>query len=479
MLISKKVEVKWHYTNKDYYESIKNEDGQQKYIFNGYNNTFIVDVKDLMPNATVEIEFICDYCGNKGKKPYHNYRKVLEKSVIKKDACEKCRNLKRKETTLLLYGVENVMQLDEVKEKLYKTNEEKYGVKNVNKLDSIKNKIKNTIKNKYGVEYYFQTEEFKEKYKKKMNEKYGVDNAFQAEEVKEKIKDYYKKNYGVEYYSQTQDYREKFKKVNLEKYGVDNYAKSEEFKQKYQNVMKKKYGVEHYSKTNEFKEKFKSTSLEKYGVEHPAMLPDVIEKGKMTTLKKYGVEHYSKTQEFLEKVKNTNLEKYGVEFSMQNPDVASKARKTMYLRGTAPTSIQQIYYNKIIKGELNYPFKNISIDIALPFEQIAIEYDGGGHDLQVKYGNMTEEEFIQKELRRNYFLKRNGWKLIKIVSNTDKVPEKKYVLKMLEFAKNLFSQGRSWVYFYLDEGLVEYRNHKEKFDYGKLKYLKKTKREVI
>ncbi len=136
--------------------------------------------------------------------------------------------------------------------------------------------------------------------------------------------------------------------------------------------------------------------------------------------------------------------------------------------GNAPSSSQQKFLFDIIGGEENYPIGNYLLDIALPEEKIYIEYDGSGHDLSVKLGHVSEIDFRNKEIKRNYFLFRRGWKEIRIISNKDKLPNKKHIEQMISFAKNIILSGRSYVVFNIDDSTIEYQSYNSHYDFGKL-----------
>ena len=68
------------------------------------------------------------------------------------------------------------------------SNVNKYGVENVFQLDSVKNKKKITMLDKFGVEEVAQSIELREKQKQTMIEKYGVENAAHSAELLEKNK---------------------------------------------------------------------------------------------------------------------------------------------------------------------------------------------------------------------------------------------------------------------------------------------------
>ena len=127
-------------------------------------------------------------------------------------------------------------------------------------------------------------------------------------------------------------------------------------------------------------------------------------------------------------------------------------------------SKQQKYFFDLLKNKytlndsqiiMNYPMSTLYLDIALPEQNISIEYNGGGHDLSTKYAGMTKNEFIKKEWRRKYFLRQQGWKIIYIISHTDKI--NRYTtddyIKILTYARYLLKQ-EDFVEIYLDTDIV-------------------------
>ena len=79
----------------------------------------------------------------------------------------------------------------------------------------------------------------------------------------------------------------------------------------------------------------------------------------------------------------------------------------------------------------------LSLDIAFPEEQIYVEYNGGGHNLQVKLGKLSEKEFKIKEIRRYQYLKSLGWKQIEINSPNDCLPNDEELLSCVLEGINL------------------------------------------
>ena len=61
---------------------------------------------------------------------------------------------------------------------------------------------------------------------------------------------------------------------------------------------------------------------------------------------------------------------------------------------------------------MNYIFKRNAIDIAYPFEMIAIEYNGPGHFHSVLAGVESLQDAKLKDEKRANFLIQNNWKVI-------------------------------------------------------------------
>ena len=203
---------------------------------------------------------------------------------------------------------------------------------------------------------------------------------------------------------------------------------------------------------DEFKEKQKKTMMQKYGAEHPMRVPSI-----------------------RKKIESTNLEKYGHRCTLGSKEVYEKALKTKYKNGNVATSTQQEYICNLYNGTLNYPCSNYSLDIVL--DNIDIEYDGGGHNLSVKLGNTTQEEFDKKEIARNNIIKREGYKQIRIISSKDYLPSDEILLQMLDQAKEYFNTtNHTWIEYNIDTSTMRNAEHKDGiyYEYGKLRKIKKV-----
>ena len=225
------------------------------------------------------------------------------------------------------------------------------------------------------------------------------------------------------------------------------------------------------------REKIKNTMISRYGTDNIASVPEIQEKRKLTCLEKYGVPHPSQNKEFIKRRNITNQKKYGGNAPTSSEEVKRKVAESFYIRNTKRTSKQQRYICDLYGGILNYPVSYFVTDIMLLDDKIVCEVDFSGHDLIVQLGEMSQEEFNQKEIIRAETIKREGYKQIHLISKTDKLPSDKILLKMLDISKQYFKEypQHSWIEWYIDKGI--YRNAENKdgvpYDYGELRLLKR------
>ena len=114
-------------------------------------------------------------------------------------------NEKRKNTSLLRYGVDNITKLEKTKKQIEKTNILRYGCKCPLQNKDIKEKTKQTNLKLYGSEIYSGTNDWKEKINKTSLEKYGTLYPNQSEIVKTNIKKSCIKHFGVDNYRKTDE----------------------------------------------------------------------------------------------------------------------------------------------------------------------------------------------------------------------------------------------------------------------------------
>lgn len=228
-----------------------------------------------------------------------------------------------------------------------------------------------------------------------------------------------------------------------------------------------KYGVKSTLMLDNVKEQIKKTNIIKYGVENPLQNQQVKDQVKVTNLERHGVEYPAQNYEIRQKQLETNVERYGFKYSLQNEEVKRKSKQSLFKNNTAPTSRTQKYLHELLGGKLNYPLGNYYIDIVLN-DNIAFEYDGGGHDLQVKFGAVTREEFNKKETDREFYLKRRGYKIIRLVSTRDKLPEKDILLDSINRCIEYVNGKGTNSEINIDESYMRFGKNIIHYDFGTL-----------
>lgn len=411
MILDKQVEIIPRGKSISYYRSLG-------YDCN-YGTPLLVYQKDLSKNSHIPIEVQCDYCGN----TYTTTMMTLCRYDSTKNACKNCQHFKAKDSNLKKYGVESPLS-----------------------LCAVRKKIKDTIKKKYGVDNVFQDESIRKKQVKTVREKYNCDNVFQNENVKSKIRD-----------------------SLIEHYGVDNPLKSKTIRDKVKNTCKEKYGVNSPLESQQVKDKIKETCLEKYGVEFPLQNENINNKQQETMLKRYGVKNGAQNKGILEKIlingQKTNLLRYGSKSVFGNKEISDKAIKNSFLakyhNGSQKTSKNQNYLCELYNATLNAMFDTYFVDLYFPLERIYLEYNGTGHDISVKAGWVTQEDFNIKEIIRYKALKKYGLKFIKFIHNSKKLPDDQVLLDFKDIGfQLLLSTNNNWISFDLDTYEIEtkYKN---------------------
>jgi very-short-patch-repair endonuclease len=296
-------------------------------------------------------------------------------------------------------------------------------------------------------------------------------------------------------------YPQKVKEVCSLRYGVDSFSKTQDFHEKYTNTMFDRYGVKHNSQLSDYREKFHNTCIDRYGESYwkqfaeksrnsfrektgydsPMQVPEIKEKSKQTCLKRYGYEYSLQVPEVRERIKQSCVEHYGVDHPNKSSEVRSKTAQTYYKNNTIATSKQQLYIYNIYKmlNEticLNYPVSHFNVDICFPEEKLTVEIDFGGHNLSVKLGDCTQEEFDKREIVRNNVIKKEGYKQMHITSRKDFIPSDQTLFQMLSETRNYFINypNHSWIEYDIDNSIVRNAEYKDGilYNYGELRKVK-------
>lgn len=232
---------------------------------------------------------------------------------------------------------------------------------------------------------------------------------------------------------------------------VQRDACKECFPKKLEESMVLRYGVKNSMNLESTKEKVKNTNIERYGVENARQNENVKEKFKNTCLERYGTTSPLKNEQIKQRFINTNIERYGGKSPLCDESVRRKSLETMQ-NNIGPNkymmSAQQKHFWDIYNGCVNTPVGKYCADILFEEEKIDFEYSGGGHDLKVKLGCITKEEFTKKEEdRRLYFLNR-GYKEFEIISSNDVLPDDEFLIQLKGKAFNILLNSNTVYYGY-------------------------------
>lgn len=192
----------------------------KQYQVLGYNcktgDYIDVKIEDLPQRSHVKIKVQCDYCGKEYETTLDSATMQLQK--FPKIACKGCKGKKQRDITIEKYGVENIMQLEETKNKFKQTMIERYGVDNPQKSETLHEKQQRTMLERYGCKCPLNNEKVKEKTIKTFNAKYGTDYPFQNPEIRNKaIKTNIERYEGIEFHNDN-----KFSLFNLKFIGSKN-----------------------------------------------------------------------------------------------------------------------------------------------------------------------------------------------------------------------------------------------------------------
>jgi len=209
--------------------SISNKKEQKKYLKKGYEcnvgDMIKIDVLNLTINSHQIIKAKCFMCGTIKEMTYQTYNRITNNGNDKYYCNNKeCINEKRKLSLNEKYGVDNVFQLNEIKDKIKETNLEKYGSDNPHKNIEIIKKCEITNIKKYGHKNPFGNEVIKQKIKETNLKKYGFEYVQQNKEIHQKSKNTSLKNCGFEYHAQNLD---SFILIQKKQFKIKKYKNTE------------------------------------------------------------------------------------------------------------------------------------------------------------------------------------------------------------------------------------------------------------
>lgn len=289
---------------------------------------------------------------------------------------QECSRKKMKETTKERYGEENYSSTEKYKEKnrdrLKKFKETcaiKYGVDNPSKSDEIKKKLSeaNSLRD---------NDEIIAKIKETNLQRHGVENVSQLVEVRKKIGESTKK------LMEDIDHRKNLENIFINRHGINNPAKSDE--------IKKKISISVSNPENQKirKKKYKETSIRKYGTDHPSKSKIVREKISKIKKDKFtkrlpddiSLISFNDPIQMHHNKCNKNFEIYRSLFFFRERSghqICTECNPITKEWSSAEKEVldfvASIYDKDIIENAMVH---SKDIDIYLPLEKLAIEYNG-------------------------------------------------------------------------------------------------------
>lgn len=192
---------------------------------------------------------------------------------------------------------------------------------------------------------------------------------------------------------------------------------------KIKNTCQQKYGVDNVMQVKEVKDKFVDTCLDRYGVEFPLQNKNIYEKTQNSLNARYGIENgvadLRTVGEIQDRINSTNMERYNGKSPFCSKEIRRKIRVKFFENGTCATSQKQIDLCNTLKNiygdcALNYPCGLVSLDCFITVDgvKIDIEYDGW----------YWHKDTTEKDKRRDYFVKKEGYKILRFLAYKDRLP---------------------------------------------------------
>ena len=354
----------------------------------------------------------CRFCGEP-KKIRRNKFEEAGCTTIHLDPC-------RKEELKVTASFNNKDVLKKANQSNKSISEEKKKIKSQKIKDSLKKskeKRQRTIKEKYGVDNVSQNKDIKEKIRKKVSN---------PETIKKSLKKRKKtclKKYGKEYYFKTENFKNKSKNTIIKKYNVDHISKTKSFQDSRKKTCLKKYGENHHLKNKKILNKQKNTNLKRYGIKNVSQSQKIKNKSIKSlnkTIKENKNDQYNLinllryNDVFWKKLSDgKNLKDickdYNINYGSLTCKLVNKEFKNKYYSTYTFPNIQKQkeIYNELkeynIKCELNtrQVIKPLELDIYLPDYNFAIEFNG----------NVWHSEYMIKNIKAAKYKHLNKTKL--------------------------------------------------------------------
>lgn len=223
---------------------------------------FVLLTSQKTYTSNKNIDVLC-VCGSSWNTSLHN--------ILRGRRCTKCKTKRTYSTNYQKYGVNNVFQSEQIKEKSKITCIQKYGVDHSSKHPDVQKKKEETCFTNHQVKWGFTKPEVYQKIQQTHLKKYGCKFPLQSPIIQKKIDDVFMEKLGVRRPMLSQYFRD----LMLDMYGNELYVLTDDYKKK----MVDMYGNEIYVLTDDYKKKM----VDRYGNECPARCPELFRKAVRTS----------------------------------------------------------------------------------------------------------------------------------------------------------------------------------------------------
>lgn len=310
-------------------EMQKDESKMVECAFPGCHNRFVPLRKNEV-HCHEQHYAICEVCGKKTAVKRENLKRppracCPSHAVALGHTPES--KAKRKANSMAKWGTATPLQAPEIKAKIKRTLDENPELDHRIGSANFRKQIKDT----YGVDNVSQADEVKERKKQTTLRNYGVESPMQSKVVQEKVKATNRRVYGVDTVLVQPEVQERARAATRAKYGVDYPWQSAAIRKRMQADFMEKWGGKTPWTSPKFMAKYHSDSMDRYGTFWPSQSDEV--KGKIlhTLHEKYGedVDNVFQLDEVKQKSRETLLEKTGYAWPLQDPETKARAKDTL------------------------------------------------------------------------------------------------------------------------------------------------------
>lgn len=273
--------------------------------------------------------------------------------------CRLCPDVRRKRLVDHLktfHGItkqEYLIQFPEAPTSCHRTAEDRqrtvrarYGVDNVFQAEETKQKARETVRARYGVDHTSRAPEVAARRAATNLERYGHENPFGSPDVQEKIRQTHLRERGVANPSQDPVVIAKRMKTNRERYGSSHYVETDAFKENFIATSRKRWGTDHPMQSDKGRAHHAEAMIASLGVDNPLKDPSIWQKSYQTNLANHGGQHSQKDPSVLAKARATWIEKYGVDNPSKLDEVKAKIKAVWMAKYGVPFPPQSLWLNR-------------------------------------------------------------------------------------------------------------------------------------